>query len=42
MTAGARTGKAQNEQMFSGLAPIADMRDGMPDFRLVPLANFNR
>jgi hypothetical protein len=25
--------------MFSGLAPIADMRDGMPDFRLVPLAD---
>jgi hypothetical protein len=22
--------------MFSGFAPIADMRDGMPDFRLVP------
>ena len=24
--------------MFSGLAPIADMRDGVPDFRLVPIA----
>jgi hypothetical protein len=24
--------------MFSGLAPIADMRDGMPDFRLVAAA----
>src|SRR5215470_15947156 len=32
---GVKTGKAQNERMFSGLAPIADMRDGMPDFRPV-------
>ena len=33
---GFKTGKAQNEQMLSGLPPIADMRDGVPDFRLVP------
>ena len=35
---GVKTGKAQNEQMLSGLPPIADMRDGVPDFRLVPIA----
>ena len=29
--------KAQNEQMLSGLAPIANMRDEVPDFRLVPV-----
>ena len=31
-----KTGEAKTEQMLSGLAPIADMRDGLPDFRLVP------
>ena len=36
---GFKTGKAQNEQMLSGLPPIADMRDGVPDFRLVPEAD---
>ena len=33
---GVKTSKAQ--QMLSGLAPIADLRDEMPDFRLVPVA----
>ena len=35
---GSKTSKAQNEQMLSGLAPIADMRDEVLDFRLVPVA----
>jgi hypothetical protein len=30
--------KTRIEQILSGLAPIADMRDGVPDFRLVPQA----
>jgi hypothetical protein len=31
-----KTSNAQNKEMFSGLPRIADMRDGVPDFRLVP------
>jgi hypothetical protein len=31
---GVKTSNAQNKEMFSGLPPNADMRDGMPDFRL--------
>ena len=33
---GSKTSKAQNEQMLSGLPSIADMRDAVADFRLVP------
>jgi len=33
---GVKTSKAQNEQMLSGLPSIADMRDGVAHFRLVP------
>ena len=35
MTAGVKSGKAQNEQMFSGLPPKADLP---PDLRTTPAA----